>query len=108
VSPSDPPQCRLDRARSGLAATIHVASLEDALRSFSDQQFDFVFSLAVLEHVHDDSEAVFAEIARITSRVLVTIEDERNYTERHFPRTIGGCLSFLALRRSRSKGACPT
>ena len=42
--------------------------------------------MAVLEHLHPESNWVFGEIARITSSILITIEDERSVYWRVFPR----------------------
>ncbi len=67
-------------------ATLHESALEDALPGFADRQFDVVYSLAVLVHIHSDSDWVFPEIARITGDCLITIEDELNETPRHFLR----------------------
>src|SRR5262249_44077703 len=60
--------------------------IETAVARFSDGEFDVVYTMAVLEHIHPESEWIFAELARITRGVLVTIEDERGISWRHFPR----------------------
>ncbi len=80
---------QLLKARSpGLAraATIHTAPAETVLPTFQDQEFDLIFTMAVLEHIHTDSEWIFPEVARITKEVLLTIEDEGHYAPRNFPR----------------------
>ncbi len=66
--------------------TILVGPVEDHIGRLADRQFDLVFTMAVLEHIHEDSRAVFGEIARVTGRTLITIEDEREYSDRTFPR----------------------
>lgn len=68
------------------AATIHTSPVEDVIRSFADSEFDIVFSMAVLVHIHSDSDWVMPEIARICGSCLITIEDELNETPRHFLR----------------------
>lgn len=68
------------------AATIHTAPVEDVIGAFPDYAFDIVFSMAVLVHIHSDSDWVMAEIARICGGCLITIEDELNETPRHFLR----------------------
>ncbi len=79
------------------ATEIRVDAVENAVRDFTDGQFDLVFTLAVLEHVHKTSEWVFPEIARITGRLLITIEDERTHSWRHFPRNYGTIFGALGM-----------
>ncbi len=79
------------------ATEIHVDAVENAVRDFTDGQFDLVFTMAVLEHVHKTSEWVFPEIARITGRLLITIEDERTHSWRHFPRNYGTIFGALGM-----------
>lgn len=69
------------------AATIHTSPVEDVIRTFADGEFDVVFSMAVLVHLHSDSDWVMVEIARVCSGCLITIEDELNETPRHFLRS---------------------
>lgn len=79
------------------ATDIRVGAVEDAVRDFTDGQFDLVFTMAVLEHVHKTSEWVFPEIARITGSLLITIEDERTHSWRHFPRNYGTIFGALGM-----------
>jgi len=81
------------------AAQIYNAAVEDVVRGFGDRAFDLVFTMAVLEHIHTSSEWVFPEIARITNRYLVTIEDERGYSWRHFPRNYQRVFEPLGFRQ---------
>lgn len=67
-------------------ATIHNAALEDVIGDFSDAQFDVVFTMTVLMHIHPDSEWIFPEIARIAKDRLITIENEGSLSWNHFPR----------------------
>ncbi|MFQ3318321.1 MAG: SAM-dependent methyltransferase [Natronomonas sp.] len=62
-----------DLAETG---TFHHAAIENVIKSFDDGQFDAVYSVETLQHLHPDVEWVFAEIARITDDVLVTVENE--------------------------------
>ncbi|MFP4531002.1 MAG: class I SAM-dependent methyltransferase [Halodesulfurarchaeum sp.] len=57
-------------------ATVHYRSIESVIREFDEDQFDAVFSVETLQHLHPDSEWVFDELARITRDVLVTVENE--------------------------------
>lgn len=65
---------------------IYKGSIERYIQAFEDGDFDLVFTMAVLEHIHTDSEWVFAEIARITNKYLITIESESHFSKRHHPR----------------------
>jgi len=85
----NPDALRLLRARlPELAATarLHEGPAEELLPTLDPH--DIVFTMAVLEHIHDTSadRVVFPHIRRITGRLLVTIEDERDRGWRHFPR----------------------
>lgn len=78
------------------AGTFHVDAIENLVREFDDDRFDAVFSVETLQHLHPDNEWVFAELARITSGLLVTVENEGgddrseggtavNYVNEEFP-----------------------
>ncbi|MDZ7850346.1 MAG: class I SAM-dependent methyltransferase [Halodesulfurarchaeum sp.] len=57
-------------------ATVHYRSIESVLREFEKDQFDVVFSVETLQHIHPDSEWVFDELSRITRDLLLTVENE--------------------------------
>jgi SAM-dependent methyltransferase len=65
---------------------LYNAPVEEVIRGISDGRFDVVFTMAVLEHIHSESEWIFREIARITKCLLVSIEDEKGEGLRHFAR----------------------
>ena len=56
--------------------------------------------MAVPEYIHKDSEWVFAEMARITKNLLVTIEDERGSSWRHFPRNYRKVFERLGMKQT--------
>jgi SAM-dependent methyltransferase len=58
------------------AGTFHADAIESAVREFSDGQFDAVYSVETLQHIHPDNDWVFDEIARITDDLVVTVENE--------------------------------
>jgi len=60
------------------------AAIEDVVGDFEDGQFDAVYSVQTLQHIHPDAAHVFEEIARITGTLLVTaeIEDDAADAER--------------------------
>lgn len=67
-------------------AAIHVGPVEEHLKRFGDGQFDVVFTMAVLEHIHPESEWIFPEMVRVAGKRLVVLEDEVSRTWRHWPR----------------------
>ena len=56
--------------------TFHCGPIEDIIGDFDDGQFDAVYSVETLQHLHPDVEWVFKEVARVTNNVLVTAEIE--------------------------------
>jgi len=69
-----------------LSIEVFHSAIEDKIKKFEQGEFDVVFTMAVLEHIHTDSEWIFEEIVRITKSYLITIEDEKHISWRHFPR----------------------
>ena len=56
--------------------TFYSESIQDAVTDFEDAQFDAVFSVETLQHLHPDDEWVFAELSRIVDDRLLTVENE--------------------------------
>ena len=63
------------------AGTFYIDAIEDLVGEFEDDQFDAVYSVETLQHVHPDAGWVFAELARITADLLVTVENEGDSPE---------------------------
>ena len=86
------------------------STIEDIIKTFDDKQFDVVYAMAVLEHIHIDSEWILEEIKRITSKYIVLIEDETGTSSRHFPRdykkifTKLGCTQIYEKQCSEENG----
>lgn len=59
---------------------LYEAPLEDVIKTFETGEFDVVFSFGTLAHIHPSSEWVFPEIARITKRLLVSVDEARSHT----------------------------
>ncbi|MFB6071134.1 MAG: class I SAM-dependent methyltransferase [Halanaeroarchaeum sp.] len=64
------------------AGTFFDGAIEDVLPRFDDGQFDAIFSVETLQHVHPDAAGVFEDVARITGDVLITVENEGSPGER--------------------------
>jgi len=86
----------IDLGRDG---TFINKSMEEGLPLMQMNSYDLVFTMAVLEHLHKDSEYVFKDIAKITKQYLVTIEDEVGVSKRHFPRNYQAVFEPLGLKQ---------
>ena len=75
------------------------APAEQALAAFGGNAFDIVFTMAVLQNIHPESQFIFSEMARITKYFLITIEDERGVSWRHFPRNYERVFKLLGFRQ---------
>ena len=61
---------------------IFLNTIEDYV--VAHPQSDVIFTMATLEHIHPDSEWVFDWMRG--AKMIITIEDERQRSDRHFPR----------------------
>lgn len=68
----------MDQAYPSLAmeGSFHLGAIEEVLPRIPDDQFDAVFSVETLQHVHPDEASVFGDLARVTDNVLLTAEIE--------------------------------
>jgi SAM-dependent methyltransferase len=67
-----------DLAASG---TFHVDAIESFLPDVEDDEFDVVYSVETLQHIHPDDSHVFADVARVAADVVITVENEGSETE---------------------------
>jgi len=74
-------------------------SIECKIKNFKNGEFDIVFSMLVLMHIHRDSEWIFDEIVRITKRYLITIEEEATGGKgrKHLPRNFKNIFEPLGM-----------
>ena len=63
-----------------------MGSAETLIPTLCDKAYDLTLTMAVLEHIHTESEWLFEHVARISGTWLLTIEDEEGRSWRHFPR----------------------
>lgn len=66
---------------------IHIGAAGEVLPKFADDEFDLVYTMAVLEHIHPDESGVFDDMARIGKHVLA-IEPKGRLSHRQFPHDI--------------------
>ena len=71
-------------AYPGLAetGTFTAGALEDVLPEIPDDEFDVVYSVETLQHVHPEEAWVFEAVARIAGELLITAENEGNGPDR--------------------------
>jgi SAM-dependent methyltransferase len=62
--------------------TFYTGAIEGLVAEFETDEFDVVYSVETLQHVHPDDEWVFDELTRITDDLLVTAENEGNGPQR--------------------------
>lgn len=84
--------------------TIDIAPAEEAIKRAG--QFDLIFTLAVLEHIHYDSDWVMDEMALRAGHILV-IEDENQISTRHFPRNYRREFEKRGFRQIEEQAAPP-
>ena len=84
-----------------LAATANIInkSVEEAIVEIADDAYDVVFSMAVLLHIHPDSDWILEHIARVAKSFVVTIEDEATSNPRIFPRKYKDIFEGLGLEQ---------
>ncbi len=79
--------------------TIYNEPVENCIKSFTENEFDVIFTMATLQHIHNNNKFVFDEIVRITKKILITIEDEKGISWRHFPRNYKTIFEKLGLKQ---------
>lgn len=62
--------------------TFHNGALEELIPEFEDDEFDAVFSVETLQHIHPEDEWVFEELTRVSADLLITAENEGNSPDR--------------------------
>jgi len=72
--------------------TFYCGAIEDVVVDLDDGQFDAVFSVETLQHVHPDAGWVFEEVARITGELLITVENEGRDDDR---RSSGPAVNYV-------------
>ncbi|WP_115862541.1 class I SAM-dependent methyltransferase [Halorussus litoreus] len=60
----------------------HTGAIEDLVPEMPDDEFDVVYSVETLQHVHPDNAWAFEELARVSSDLLITAENEGNSPRR--------------------------
>tara|TARA_B100001173_G_C15992171_1_gene549459 strand:- start:534 stop:1235 length:702 start_codon:yes stop_codon:yes gene_type:complete len=78
---------------------ITIGSAKDVLKKFQDNEFDIVFTMAVLQHIPDENiKIVTKQISRIANKNLISSEAETYSSWRHFPRSYKKIYKNLNLK----------
>jgi SAM-dependent methyltransferase len=66
---------------------IYIGPAESVLPNLPSSEYDIVFTMAVLEHIHPSAISVFAEIARISNHYVLAIEPttKKHSSHRQYP-----------------------
>ncbi len=56
--------------------TFHFAPIEETIRELPTDGFDAAFSVETFQHLHPESGWVFDELIRVTSGLVITVENE--------------------------------
>jgi len=88
-----------------LSPLVVQGPIEDILPRLPNK-VDLVYSMAVLEHIPPESKDVFLEIVRL-AKGLLTIEDEKTKSWRHFPRDYRSVFSKLGMEYVKGWGRIP-
>jgi SAM-dependent methyltransferase len=97
INPTAVAQMREAYPEMAERARIINQPLEEVIEGFADGEFDIVFTMAVMVHIHTASDWVFPHIARACGQYLITVEDEVRDTRRHFTRNYGKLFTGLGL-----------
>ncbi|MBN2308799.1 MAG: class I SAM-dependent methyltransferase [Candidatus Hydrogenedentes bacterium] len=89
----------LREAFPNMPITLFHGPVELIIKEMPDNDYDLVFSMAALEHIHYDSNWIFAEMVRITRGFILTLEDERGISMRHFPRNYAEMFEPLGMEQ---------
>jgi len=90
-----------------LKAELLCGKIEDVLPDLG-QNYHLVFSMAVLVHIHPDSEAIFGDMVNATRKWLITIEDEQtNKGDRHIARNYKDIFGGLGMELIFEKQVVP-
>jgi len=60
----------------GSVGEFHAGTVEEYVESVETDAFDAVFSVETLQHIHPDETWVFEELARVSSDLVITVENE--------------------------------
>ena len=82
------------------SAKIYNTPIEEVIKNFKNDAFDTLFTVAAFQCIHPDSNFIFPEIARITKKYLISIENETGRgSDRNFPRNYKKIFERLGMEQ---------
>jgi 2-polyprenyl-3-methyl-5-hydroxy-6-metoxy-1,4-benzoquinol methylase len=88
------------------AVNIYCGSADEILSKFNNDQFDIVYTMAVLQHIHPEIiDHVTKEMVRVSDKYIITHEGETHSSWRHFPRSYRYIFSKLKLKYIKRQNA---
>ena len=79
-------------------AKLNNAAAEDFMPTLKDDSFDVMFTMAVLLHIHPDSEWIFEHMVRATKKYLVIIEAETSVEYKLYARDYKAIYEGLGMK----------
>jgi hypothetical protein len=77
---------------------VYDKSIEEIIKKMTDIP-DVIFTMAVFQHIHPDSNFIFPEIVNKVKKYLITIEDENGISWRHFQRNYRKIFESLKMKQ---------
>ncbi len=81
------------------AISIYNSPVEEFFKENSNLQYDLIYTMAVLEHIHTDSDWIFEHMVKQTSKYILIIEDENSISWKHFPRNYKKIFENLGMKQ---------
>ncbi len=82
-----------------------LGTIEETIVTLPD--YDVFFTMAVLMHLHKDSDWVFAEIAKRARKFIICIEDEKSTGPRHHGREYKEIFEGLGFKQDSEEHRIP-
>tara|TARA_B100001559_G_scaffold104065_1_gene87570 strand:- start:644 stop:1348 length:705 start_codon:yes stop_codon:yes gene_type:complete len=90
------------------SSNIIEGSVEEKIKTFEDNEIKLTFSMAVLQHIHPESNFIFKEISRITSKYIIIMERETlTHIFDEFPRNYKEIFEKLGWKELRDENLDP-
>lgn len=84
------------------SVTVHLGHMAEVLPSLADGAADVVFTMGVSMHIHPKDNHLFAQMARVASAYVCTVEPELANSNYVFARDYGRVFTRLGLTEVRS------
>ncbi len=77
--------------------TLNNAAAEDFMPTLKDNSFDVMYTMAVLLHIHPESEWIFEHMVRATKKYLIIIEAETSVEYKLYARNYKAIFEGLGM-----------